>query len=80
MALHFGYLHTLYKKQQFKLTFLSWSRYFLQISGAGLSNMAQDSFQDEIHLHGHCVCLGFQFRTKRGIHDSYWKGRFATFT
>ena len=29
-----------------------------QIHRVGLSDMAQDTFQDEIHLHGNCLCLG----------------------
>ena len=31
----------------------------LQIFGTNLSNMAQDSLQDEIHLHGAGFLLGF---------------------
>ena len=45
-----------------------------QILGTGLSNLAQDSFQEEIYLHGYCLCLAFWFWVERGIHVSYWKG------
>ena len=38
--------------------------------------MAQDSFQDEIHLRGYSVCLGFWNRTERILHDSYYNGMF----
>ena len=35
--------------------------------------MAQDTLQDEVHLHGAGVCLNF-WNFQRGIYDSFCKG------
>ena len=48
----------------------------LKVFGTDSSNMAQDSLQDEIHLHGAGFCLDFWNWFQCGIHDSNCRGNF----